>query len=252
MTRTTDLLGAGTGPAWEAWNRKIDRIPTGGAVLDHLDRTDWPGDDTTWDTFVALQQRVQQLCGADTGSSWTPPVDTPPERIPAGMWRGLASLDLVPAVDHAGVWVADWHNPDTRRRRGLLLVGPVGVGKTAIAAAIAHDTDGRAFWPVTDLVQHLMDSYSDNSFGYRFSNLARRQLLVIDDLGAERDTDGQTDLVVKLLDARHRGGVHSVITTNLTPDLRERRYGQRIESRLIDMCEEVPVTGDDRRLQDVA
>lgn len=245
---TNDTTDTGTGPRWVEWARKIDQLANGVAVLDALGRKDWPGDDESWDRFVAEQERARAACGAPDDDGWEPPPVEPPARIPAGFWRGLSQLEQTPAVDRAGEWVADWHHPEIRQRRGLLFAGPVGTGKTAIAAAIAHDIDGWAFWPVTDLVQHLMDSYADNSFGYRFSALARRRILVLDDLGAERDTDGQTDLVVKLLDARHRGDGHTVITTNLPPALREVRYGQRIESRLRDMCQTVPVVGDDRRV----
>lgn len=251
MTRTArklaDMFGRGIGQPWVEWTRKIDKLADGLAVLDALNRKDWPGDDESWDRFVAEQERARAACGARADEAWEPPPVESPARIPSGFWRGLSQLEQTAAVDRAGEWVADWHHPEIRQRRGLLLGGPVGTGKTAIAAAIAHDTDGWAFWPVVDLVQHLMDGYGDNSFGYRFGALARRSILIVDDLGAERDTDGQTDLVVKLLDARHRGDGHTIISTNLTSKLREVRYGQRIESRLRDMCETVAVVGDDRR-----
>lgn len=247
MKTLKDLFGDGIGQPWLDWRRKVDKLPPGAVLLDHLGREDWPGDDASWDGFVALQQRAKAACDADTGETWEPPPERSPERIPAGMWRSLGQLEQTDAVQTAGEWCSDWHNPATRLRRGLLLVGAVGAGKTSIATALAHDTDPYAYWHVVDLLQWLMDGYSRNEFTFRFDSVARRKVLVVDDLGVERDTDGQTDLVVKLLDTRHRNGTHTVLTTNLPPGMRENRYGRRIESRLIDMCATVPVLGGDRR-----
>lgn len=242
-----DLLGNGTGEAWLGWRRKVDRLGPGVAVLDHLGRADWPGDDVSWDRFVDLQHRAKAACDVGAGEDWQPPPEKAPERIPVGMWRGLARLEQTDAVGLAGEWVSDWHNPATRRRQGLLLVGAVGAGKTTIATAVSHDTDPYAYWHVVDLLQWLMDGYSSGEFSHRFNSVSRRQLLVLDDVGVERDTDGQADLVVKLLDLRHRNGSHTVVTTNLTSEQRAHRYGHRIESRLLDMCQPLPVLGGDRR-----
>lgn len=241
------LLGNGSGPAWLEWRRKCNLLPAGAVVLDHLGRADWPGDDTSWTDFVALQERVKAACRLPSEESWTPPPPKPPERIPTGMWRTLGELEQTEAVQSAGEWVSDWHNPQTRRRQGLLLVGAVGAGKTSIASALAHDTDPYAYWHVVDLLTWLMNGYSSGEFPHRFDSVSRRKLLVLDDLGVERDTDGQADLVVKLLDLRHRNGSHTVVTSNLTSAERAHRYGRRIESRLLDMCATVPVLGGDRR-----
>lgn len=247
MRNLDTLLGTGIGDPWLVWADKVRRVPPGVGVLDVLGRRDWPGDDITWGRFVALQDQARRICQADTGSGWSNPQAPAPQRIPAGEWRSLSALAPTAALDRVGEWVSEWHAHQREAWRGLLLVGAVGTGKTAIACALAHDSDGDSFWPVTDLIDHLMDSYRSNSFGARFDALARRRLLILDDLGAERDTDGQTDLVVKLIDRRHRQRRVTVITTNLKSAQRTARYGQRIESRLQQMCEVVPVTGADRR-----
>ena len=52
---TNDTTDTGTGPRWVEWARKIDQLANGVAVLDALGRKDWPGDDESWDRFVAEQ-----------------------------------------------------------------------------------------------------------------------------------------------------------------------------------------------------
>jgi DNA replication protein DnaC len=67
-----------------------------------------------------------------------------------------------------------------------------------------------------------------------WERLRIRKLLIIDDLGNEAATEFWKDNFGNLVDARMRGEVKTIITTNLSgPELRE-RYGERVIRRLTD------------------
>lgn len=77
------------------------------------------------------------------------------------------------------------------------------------------------------------------------------ELLVIDDLGAERDTSYSTEQVFSIVDARLRSGKPVIVTTNLSvQDLensKEMAYS-RIYDRILEMCPiRISVTGQSRR-----
>src|SRR5690606_15135654 len=108
-----------------------------------------------------------------------------PSRVPPAERRSLTDLEQLPHVDLAGAWVARWHGADPPDR-GLLLAGPTGTGKTATAAAIAHDCDPDAFWAEGDLVQAVRDADRQGTGGFTRAALIQRGLLVLDDLGSTR------------------------------------------------------------------
>lgn len=136
--------------------------------------------------------------------------------------------------------------------KGLLLYGGVGTGKTFISACIANELlqDGYPcmvtnFGRIVNTLQGRFDGRQEY-----LDRLNRFDLLVIDDLFAERDTEFMGEVVQSVIDTRYRSRKPLIITTNLTSDelkapadIRKRR----IFSRLFEMCIPVEVKGKDRR-----
>lgn len=133
-----------------------------------------------------------------------------------------------------------------KRGKGLLFFGTVGTGKTFISACIANALidEGRACL-VTNfnrLVNEIQSSFDGKQ--EKIDRLNDFDLIVIDDLAAERDTEYMGEIVQTIIDSRYRAGLPIIITTNLTraelkhpADMRK----QRIYSRLFEMCLPVEV-----------
>lgn len=119
----------------------------------------------------------------------------------------------------------------------LTLLGPYGVGKTHLAAAIAHEALARReqvlFAVVPDLLDHLRATFGPQStiaYDERFERVRTVSLLILDDLGAESATPWAREKLYQLINHRYNERLATVITTNLKPDVIE----PRIYSRLCD------------------
>lgn len=145
-------------------------------------------------------------------------------------------------------------NFDSMRSQGtgLLLCGSVGTGKSFLAAAIANELINQGTPCLMTNFSRIISRVSEKFGGDQkyLDDLNRFDLLIIDDLGSERDTEFTWEKVMNVVDARYRAGLPLIITTNLTlKDLADpsdiRR--QRVFSRLKEMCVFLEVNGADRR-----
>lgn len=91
--------------------------------------------------------------------------------------------------------------------------------------------------------------YSDERYQY-IASFSHYPLLIIDDLGIERNTEYALEQVYAVIDERYKAGLPVIITTNLTMDELRRPADvahARIYSRVLEMCTPVQITGEDRR-----
>ena len=155
-------------------------------------------------------------------------------------------------IQMAKRYVENW-NQVKEQNLGLLLWGDVGTGKSFTAACIANALleNGTAVLMTnfSKILNQMGAMYSDERYQYiaSFSNFA---LLIIDDLGIERNTEYALEQVYAVIDERYKSGLPVIITTNLT--INEIRNPSdvahaRIYSRVLEMCTPVHVAGSDRR-----
>lgn len=139
--------------------------------------------------------------------------------------------------------------------RGLWLFGDTGTGKTTLAMLISKAAlEARrsvAIYSLPKLLARIRRTYDaepgGDSYLAFFERLTSVDLLHIDDLGAEKRSDWVLEQLYALINERYETERSVLITTNLPHDELEEQIGQRTVSRLSQMCDEVPLFGDDRR-----
>lgn len=139
--------------------------------------------------------------------------------------------------------------------QGLLFYGPVGTGKSFTAACIGNALMDKCV-PVimTSFVKILQNIKSGDEAEY-LEMLNTAKLLILDDLGTERNTDYALEKVYNVVDSRSRAAMPMILTTNLelgelmkTTDIRFRR----IYDRILETCYPVNVPGESFRRKSAA
>jgi len=164
--------------------------------------------------------------------------------------------------------------------RGLLFMGPVGVGKTHLAVAILKGLIGKGvpclFYESGSLLKQIQDSYNPVSKTSELRVLApvyQAEVLVMDELGSTIPTDWVRDTIYQIINTRYNDKKLTIFTTNYLDELPaqveqpsepvrgnrklsarihdlttlEERIGTRLRSRLYEMCNKVVIEGEDYR-----
>lgn len=141
-----------------------------------------------------------------------------------------------------------------RENLGLLFWGNVGTGKSYAAACIANALIDRGVDAyMTNFARILLELSPSAPKPQRDSfmhKLEAIELLIIDDLGIERNSDFALEIIYTVIDARAIAERPVIITTNLTPDMLACEGNddkRRIYSRILGMCTPVNFGGKDQR-----
>ena len=138
---------------------------------------------------------------------------------------------------------------------GLLLYGSPGNGKTYTVACIANCLIEKML-PVIcvnadSLLNRIKDTYK--KWGKEVEEdvlrgLDNADLLIIDDLGTEQDTEWTRTKIYNILDSRYRNGLPLIITTNLSLMELKNRYEKRTYYRILEMC--TPILNDGKNIRE--
>lgn len=157
-----------------------------------------------------------------------------------------------PALSDAMRRYADGFYQMRQQNIGLLLHGPVGTGKTFYAACIANALlEKEVSVKMTNFTRIINDMQStfDGRQEY-LDSLNQNNLLIIDDLGVERESEYMQEQVYNIIDARYRAGRPLIVTTNISlEEIKNPKnvQRQRIYDRVLELCHPVKVEGTSRR-----
>ncbi len=147
---------------------------------------------------------------------------------------------------------------------GLLFLGPCGVGKTHLSAAIIRALIMQKgvtclFYDFRDLLKEIQNSYNPVSQATELKVLEPvydAEVLVLDELGASKPTDWVRDTMTQIINTRYNDRKLTIITSNYLdepPNPNEEtltdRVGVRLRSRLFEMCKTILIKGEDYRVK---
>src|SRR6476620_6467996 len=138
--------------------------------------------------------------------------------------------------------------------RGLWLFGEVGTGKTTLAMLVAkaaleagHSVAIYSMPRLLNEIRRTYDEGSDSNYIQLLDRLAEVDLLHIDDVGAEKSSDWVLEQLYAIVKTRYEAQRSMTITTNLSYEDLIEQIGHRTVSRLVEMCEQIPLLGRDQR-----
>ena len=143
------------------------------------------------------------------------------------------------------------------KNQGLIFWGSVGTGKSFAAACIANHLLNRgvpvmmtSLVKLLELIQGGEEKESDIS-----ARMNSAKLVIVDDLGAERNTDYALEKTYNIIDSRYRRKLPRLLTTILTIDEmkdEEDRRHSRIYDRIFETCYSMQCTGPSWRKKEAS
>jgi DNA replication protein DnaC len=142
----------------------------------------------------------------------------------------------------------------TLNRPGILMKGATGLGKTHLSLAIANEVIKKGFGVIYVSAPMILAKLEKKHFSYAYDEeegmmnvLTECDLLIIDDLGTEFQSNYSSSTVYNIFNTRLLNGKPTIINTNLTLKEMEGIYTPRFVSRIIGNCSKLDFLGRDIR-----
>ena len=168
------------------------------------------------------------------------------------LWRYSFADFVVGPPNHMAVAAAQ----DMSQRGGcvqtLFVSSASGLGKTHLALAIAREVLQKGYHVVYVSAQSAFDAMEKERYagGDTLAALEAAQLLILDDLGTECLSPYTASCLYSLVNTRVCRRLPTIYTTNIVRDEDlQRRYTEKLVSRLLGSCEMLAFCGEDIRLQ---
>jgi DNA replication protein DnaC len=179
--------------------------------------------------------------------------------------EAIARVDVEEAMFFEGLVNADSSVVEARekleaiargeRGKGMMMFGLPGRGKTHLSVALIRDLllGGKrvGFHSLAGLVSRVQETYSFTDAAETrtkiVSELALNDVVVIDDIGKERQTQDVESIVYEIFDALYNSRTTLVASSNMPGKDFAARYDGAVLSRLGGLCEKIVIRGEDRR-----
>ena len=172
--------------------------------------------------------------------------------IPAAAWRFDNASDMTPQLAKAKQYAENWDSFN-REGIGLLLFGNVGTGKSYAAGCIANALIDRMisvlYVGMSDVVNRMQGNFGADRDSY-LKQIMRPDLLILDDLGAERNTSYGKERVFDVINRRMLTGKPMIITTNIAVSAMQKATDlddRRIYDRVLEVCVPILFNGENFR-----
>lgn len=156
---------------------------------------------------------------------------------------------------HVRQWAADYTGRFPPERPFALLTGGVGTGKTYAASAVLTDIHGYhnyfgRFHRAIGLLKRYKATFDDDATETARAideEMMLAPILVLDDLGAEKESEWTHEQIYDLLDRRYGRQMPTIVTTNTPIDQLEPRVIDRLQDQRLSTV--VQFDGPSRRLE---
>ncbi|MBZ4669853.1 MAG: replication protein [Oscillospiraceae bacterium] len=135
----------------------------------------------------------------------------------------------------------------------IFMLGLTGLGKTHLSFAIAKEVIEKGYNVAYDSAVNYLRAIEKEHFGRSDNDkdtlqiLLNTDLLILDDLGAEYESGFYVSTIYNIINTRLNKGLPTIINSNLTPAELQKRYDDRIVSRLLAMYDYLRFFGNDIR-----
>ena len=160
--------------------------------------------------------------------------------VPRRYWQAtLDGLITATAAQHEMKTIAEqFIATDGHKPSNLILIGPLGGGKTFLACAMGNaflaKNKSVRYFTVAALSRYVRSTWSkrEQSEEKAFKALVNAHLVIIDEVGALYGTSVELGVLVNLIDARYGNGRPTILLGNITIDELVQCLGEKTLDRL--------------------
>ncbi len=139
----------------------------------------------------------------------------------------------------------------SQKNKSILMLGSAGLGKTHLACSIANVVMSYGYTVMYSSAQSLFSKIEQSRYTDEdvVSDIIHCDLFILDDLGAESLTNYSLSVLYNIVNTRMIEGKPCIYTSNITSqNALQKKYGEKISSRLLGSCDTLFFVGDDIRI----